>query len=648
MVSVITILLFFVYTWGLGYSATYFAAKSKDCLENFFMNIGIGLGVFAILSIFLNTLQVILDWKIFLILSLILPAFSIYKRNKTKNWRFDFPKLTKANITTLIVLIIFIISLSIYLKGAFTYPYLENEDPWGHSEGIKYVALEKTAFDPEVTRYDKTVDAVLPYIDPYPPAYNILLGVLHQTSPNLTWTMKFFNALIISLGFVFFYFFVNRFCGDRKKALLATFILAAIPSYLSHFIWAHSLVVTLIFPTFYALEMIKEDRRWAYVAMLLIAAVWVSQNLSKPIQITILILIYLVVISITHKKIFKRGFAALFGGLVLSIFWWGAVLTKYGFGNFVAAWQPRIVEGGEIISAASGGLFSKLVPIIKSVTDAGGSASRAYGFNDFFIAKSQNLINNPIGIGVFITLLALVGLVATLIKYRSKIVNPENTWLAVTILWLVFTFWGVNGVTFPVSIARGAFRVWMLMAIPLSIITVEGIYFLKVFSKKNKVIFIAILVVIIVGIFFTSAKQKYDLNTAIWPTSSAFSNPQEAYEMAVWFNTIPDNTKVFLYAPRPKFTIGLGKYSCNWCQDEIDFRAEIITKSGEELYNFLKNREYEYLLVAPNLDYKLFSSEFSDDIVKEQLPLRYQEILNSGLFKPVYQKEQVLVVFEVK
>ena len=84
MYSLITIILFFVYLWGLGFSATYFVKKAEDFWERHLMNLGIGLGVFAILSIILNFLHIPLDWKIFLILSLIIPIYDLIQRIKKK------------------------------------------------------------------------------------------------------------------------------------------------------------------------------------------------------------------------------------------------------------------------------------------------------------------------------------------------------------------------------------------------------------------------------------------------------------------------------------------------------------------------------------------------------------------------------------
>src|SRR3989344_9261375 len=230
----------------------------------------------------------------------------------------------------------------IYATGAFAYPYLENEDPWGHAVGAKYVAVEKAAYDPPYSARNGVIDNELSYIDPYPPAYDILMGILHQTSPDLNWTMKFFNALIICLGFVFFYMFA-RIITDRNKALIATFVLAAIPSHLTHFIWAHSLGITLFFPLMIAFEHLREDKKWVYPAGILVGSIWVTQNVSQPLTLSTMAFIYLVVVSITTGKLFARGFVALVAGFCASLLWWAGLVIKYGFSTFLAYYK---VGGG--------------------------------------------------------------------------------------------------------------------------------------------------------------------------------------------------------------------------------------------------------------------------------------------------------------
>ncbi len=344
MANFATIILFFLYLWGLGYTALAFVKKKPESAwENFFLCLGTGLGLFSILSIALNFLNLPLDWRIFLLLSVVFPGYVFFskirmvrlerggkKEEGGKNnpisllqlilplassfWSSLKPK--KRDFYLLVAVLIAVLSFYMYTKGAFSYPYLEDEDPWGHAVGAKYVALEKNAYDPPLQN-QQGIDTVLSYIDPYPPAYDILMGILHQTSPDLMWTLKFFNALLISLGLVFFFLLAKVVLEDETKAAFATFVLACIPAYLSHFIWAHSLAATLFFPTMYAFLQIKEDKRWMLPAIILVAGAWVSQNMEQPLKITSMILLFLLVGSLSHRRFFKYEALALVLGIAL-------------------------------------------------------------------------------------------------------------------------------------------------------------------------------------------------------------------------------------------------------------------------------------------------------------------------------------------
>lgn len=654
MISWFTILLFFLYLWGLGFTALYFLKKPEQVGEKHLLYIMVGLGIFPILAILLNFLHLPLDWKLFLGLSLLFPVYMLSKKIGKKELKFPaFPafhfKLTKSSLYLAAVLTIFAITLFMYTKGAFIYPYLENEDPWGHSVGVKYVEMEKNAYDPPTSIQEGKIDRVLSYIDPYPPAYDIMLGILHQTSPNLQWTMKFFNALIVSLGIIFFYLFVKEFMHSSGKALTATFFLAAVPAYLSHFIWAHSLAITLFFPMVYALFKIREDRRWAYLTAIFVASVWVSQNIEQPIKLTTMVLIFIVVVSITQKKLLWQEWVAVGGGVAFSFLWWGTMIHKYTLAGFLRYYTGDIQSASDIAvtgSLSEIGLLGKIGGIWGKATGAGGSGSRAYLFRDFFHASGENAINNPVGLGPIITVLALLGLLYLLWKYKSSIVEEQNSYKAVIIFWLIYAFWAVNGKTFPVSIAKGPFRAWMLLAIAVALIAAEGLYGIKE-KMNNKVLGSMMVTIILLGVVVTSFVPKYQLNTSPWPTSGSFTNQQEPWEYAAWFKTIPYNTNIFLYAPRDKLAIGYNAFSCIWCVDLIEFRKDILHEDAVSLHAFLSRNGYEYLVLNPNMDAKYFRGQFGENETALLLPQRYEEIQNSGLFTPVYYKEGIFLVMKV-
>jgi len=602
--SIITIILFFIYTWGLGFAATMLLKNSENGLERNLMRIGIGLGIFPILAVFLNLVRIPLVWHIFFIISIAFPAYSVFLMFKNKSYPSFKLKLTKSDLTILAVLAIFFITFFMYEKGAFAYPYLEDDDPWTHAKGVKYITLEKTAFEPKGAPYDLFL-----YIDAYPPGYPILMAMLHQTSSSMMWTLKFFNALIISLSIIFFYFFAKEFIGNRNKALFATFALAAIPAYLSHFIWAVSLITTLFFPAFYCLERIKYDKRWWYAAALVIGGIMVVQP-THAFKFGIFFLIYWLVKALIERKFLLHTLLAGASGLLLSLFFW---------------WIPMLVKYGGFL-----GLLKTMGPTELSA-NVKGSATRIYYLSDFIWAKTQNMINNPIGVGVVLFLLFVISVAFVLVKYNKGLFKKENSWITITLFWIVFTLIGLNGARLPFSLV--AFRFWMLFAIPLSILVSEGMWFLMNLSEKIKISKIIVLAAVVIGILLTSGYQKYAVNTAMWGPGQGWSSNEELAGH-MWLKTLPVNTKLFNFLD-DDWTIGLDKYSCAWCNDVIEFRKGAINKPANELHSWMRNEGYEYTLLGER--------EARNFGINETIG-KINEMLNSGLFRVAYQTNGVVIM----
>ena len=284
------------------------------------MRLGFGLATLALLTAILPLFRVILDWRIILGLSLIYPVYyALINRNTILSYlkSDQLKKDIKPSVAIIIVFVLFAFTFFMYHEGAFSYPYLENDDPWNHASSIKYIAMEKTVYEPTPSTH------VFDYLDARPPAYDGILGILHQTSPSLSWTMKFFNALIISLGLLFFFYFARRlFRGDSSKALLATFFLSMFPTYLTHFIWAHSLVMTLIFIGLYTLFRINSTWSSRIISAIAISAVFVTQE-TQSIKYVVILGLFFLSGSIVLKKINWPVVQVIFGsGLLAAIVWW--------------------------------------------------------------------------------------------------------------------------------------------------------------------------------------------------------------------------------------------------------------------------------------------------------------------------------------
>ena len=694
--SILTILLFFIYTWGLGFTATAFLKKSHNFFERNLMRIGIGLGILPILGLVLNFLKIPLDWKIFLLISMAYPVFVLAKKIIRKELpKIEGLKLTKANICLIIVFLLFFATFYMYASGAFKYPWFEDDDPWSHAAGVRYVAIEKTVTPGE---NNPGTDYFLPYLGPYPPAYDLVLGVLHQTSPYIMWTMKFFNALIISLGIIFFYFFAKRFMKNSGKALFATFILAAIPCFLSHFIWAHALIPALFFVLIYCIDSIFQDKRYTIISSLILASLLVTQP-GQAIKIGIFVALYIIVKSVSNRKFLMNFIYIYIPAGILSLTWWGTQAKEI----FAMRGAGEILQGAG--AAISKPLLQRIWElIVKFFPASSGTATRVYTFDDFFVAKSQNMINNPVGVGSIIYLLLFVfmllmfiyivqktlktareqrtlfyaliiinflaGIVMLLLSVRyitalfgspifisllldlyamllialafgilyltGKLKNRED-WIMVVLLWLLFTFLGINSMTFNLPVGLMAFRFWMLFAIPAALIAAEGAWVLSSIMKKFKIPRIAVLVALAVMIIFTSGIPKYQVNTAMWGPGATLSATGQTTDY-VWLKTLPLNTRVFTFDEHHRYrVIALNKDTCEWCPHIIELHKNVINMSIDDIYSKLKSEKYEYAIAG------VIHVQMYGKAAEEQI----NELIASEYFTPVYQT-QTSVILKIK
>jgi hypothetical protein len=572
--SIITIILFLVYTLGLGHSIfLIFKPKIEDFLESIVIKLGLGLCLFIVLGVFLNLIRVPLDWRIFLLLSLIGPIYSLIKNPKF--FKLEFPKkLKKSHIYNIILILLFVFILFMHTKGAFSYPWLEDGDPWTHLMGVKYVALEKTVYEPS-----GSIDFFF-YMDSYPPAYDMIMGILEQTANSILWVLKFFNALILALAIPFSYYFFKRLTKSSDKAIFATFVLAMLPSFMSHFIWAHSLVITLVPIIFYCAVLIEKDKKWAYLTGLTLGASILVQP-TQPIKFIILFCMFAFVKFISDKSLWKHFLKVFIIVGIIGLLWWGPLALKHS--NVVDSFGKRSFyypEGrvGRPDSIPHVGLM--------------GTATRLYTFDDFVFVGKNNMINNPVGWGLFASILVAIGLVALLLNYKK--INPKKkSWELFGLLWFAFAFAGLFGGT-VLPVALFSFRFWALISFPAALIASQGLFFLFTIFKKQQVIKLILLVVFILGIIFTSGVQKYAVNTAVWGTNM----PSQGY---LYLENIPP-TKM-LYGCNHEFFYpngaiqAFGHENCFWCDDVRAFEENFFNMSSTDIRNYMNKEGYTHLIL---------------------------------------------------
>lgn len=615
--SYLTIMLFFTYAFCLGFTITSFVKKQDNFLERNLMRIGFGIAFLPFLGLILNLLRIPIDWRIILALSLAYPSYYLIKNRPNPKLQF---KVTKTDLSIIAMLVLFFINLYIYASGAFDYPYLEDDDSWAHALGVKYVSIEKNVFPGIGNNFH--------YLEPYPPTYDLILGLLHQTNESVYWTLKFFNALIISLSTVFFYFFVKEFTGDRNKALFAAFALLSIPAFMSHFIWALSLTVPLYFVVFYAMEMIKYDKRWWIVASLSMVTALTSSP-THSAYFGMFFVLYIITKIILERRLLAWHVAAGALGAALSfVFWWVPMIMRYGFAGTLKGLGFSFADVKE---AGLGGALQ-------------GTGDRIYTFADFFIAQKQNMINNPIGIGIVLSILTLIGIIFIILKYRV-LLKKENHWIIITLVLFLFTFYAVNASRFPIKLSP--FRAWMLLAIPVCILAAEGAYSLLTISKKSagEIGMYLVLALLVAGVYFTSTQQKIAVNTATWPAGAFWNYVQDSsgrvysleLQSYIWMReNLPKNSKVFTFANNGPI-IGMDMYTCHWCKEVINYQKQGFEEDARKNYNWLKNNGYGYIIIDSQTVKKFGANESNTKV---------QGLGQSGSFIPIFQN-QGAIIFQI-
>jgi len=671
-----TILIFFVCSYLLGLTATLPVKNSSNFLERNLMRLGIGLSIFPFLALILNKFGIPADWKIILGISLIYPIYHTLKNyNKFK---FSF-KLTKYDISIFLMLILFFVNFYIYSSGAFSYPYLEDDDSWAHTFGVKYVSMNGNAYD-EAAK-------LIRYMNPYPPAYDILLGVLHQTNDSIYWTMKFFNALIISMSTIFFYFFVKELTGSKNKALFSSFALMSIPAFLSHFIWGISIAIPLYFVALYSLERIKHDKNWWIVSAISMVTIFVSTP-THGVYFGLFLVLYFLYNLIIQKKIpVYISLAGIFGGALSFVIWWIPMISRYGLKGTLKGLGIAVDKGSGALSV-------------------GGTGDRVYTMKDFFFAQHNNMINNPIGIGAIISVLTILAFFIIIYKYNKTIkddkiifmpsflisailmvfslfkfytktlwlddapvkitffeffsdqiflililllslfsiilliinsIKNENfkeKYLIFVLLLFSLSFYAVNASPFKYKISP--FRTWMLLAIPICILAAHSAITLINTTKKytGKIGGLVILILILSGIYFTSTQQKISVNTANWPPGAFWTSGDEIGAYLWMKENLPTNSKVFTYWNSGP-VIGMNMFTCHWCQDIRDYMDNNFNDTATDTHNWLKSKEYEYLII---------DGQTAKFLGQEETNNKIKSLGESGLFNPVFQNQGAIIL----
>jgi len=422
---------------------------------------GVGLATFAVVAVLLNTFHVALTWWTFLLsacgLFVLASLRDILAKDLPKRARAQEPFWSRDARMLLVVIGLAVVMLVVFLHGAFLSEWLTDDDSWMHATSARYVAMEQTySVSP-----DRRAEFVC-YLEPYPPAYPTLMGVLHQLNPSVYRTLKVFNTLIVSLGVVYFYLMVKQWTKRPVAALWMTGILWVLPCFMSHFIWSQSLLVVLMLLAFWALERARGEPRWHIVAAVVIASICLTQT-SGTVVFGLLALIYWTVnlvfaVRKTNEDLSVRAVVlqalAGAGGVALSLIYYVPTAVKYGF--------TGLIHG--VTRSSIAGLGVKVTGSGRGIT---------YGLTDFIWAPLSSHIAQPTGLGLVLFLLACAGVVLFIGQWEK---TRQSRARITALAWLVFTVLGVLANYFPVGLFPHRF--WVFLALPVAMICGEGLSFL--------------------------------------------------------------------------------------------------------------------------------------------------------------------------
>jgi len=517
---------------------------NPDFVKGLIVRMGVGLGIYPIIGIILNYLHLVYYWM-FLGIGCAIGLIALFWRKPKINLKIKWQPL--------IILGLVGASMFMYIGGSYAYPWFENSDPWEYAETSKYVGETGTYSSPFYFNH---------FAEPYTQGYQIVMGTIYQINHSIYDTMKVFHNLIISFTVIFFFYFMLRLSNNYRIALLSSIFLWAVPAFFSHFIFALTFNMTIMMVFFYTLL-----RKWRFISILLFASLWVSHFYTAFIATIFLVIIYISRVIAT-KKFNKEYIQIGFFGILLSFLFWVPAYFKYvefdlldavpavgGAELFFPYWKIiSIVVALGMIAYFTHPLWFKyvvklleskkmkyiywmslgaillvlLIPSPGSIMFKGGSGDRVYGLGDFFIAKGQGLFNNPVGIGLVVMSLFTIGLIFVFLNF-DNLLERDNLCLFTSFNLALFSLIGVFGKSLSVGFLP--FRMWTFFAIPCAMmagITLSKICSLIEDSLKepkgiNKLAVIVLIILICFGVYITSFKQKYELNTSMWPEHKIYS-----------------------------------------------------------------------------------------------------------------------------
>ena len=581
-----SILALFAASFALGFPIL-MLYKDRD-LEAALMSFGFGFCAYPILGILLGFGSLINLSVVIVISGIILLFYGLKYRDKV---------IISGKIDLYIVGVVIISSIvfGVFLKGGMDQVWLEDGDPNGHAVAAAYISHYSTFLKPNDMYIAR-------YMEPYPVGFQMWTGLLIQDGYDVAFTLMWFTYFAICVGFIFFYYFAKDFMGSRAFAFTATFLLACLPTFSSRFIFSQAFAITQVIVALYFLSKMTKNKRLWIAASVVLGSLMLTHPTTSVVM-AVFMGMWIIVESAKDRKISWGLIKAGVGGILVALPWWGFELMKYGW--YKMKYQMNLIKLSE-------GILGFSDPTMKF-----------YTLRNFIEVPLENTIDNMTGIGVGIFVLMVFGIYAAL-------ANREK-WRLVALVWLVFGVVAVFSNYLPVSFIPT--RMWVYMSIPLALIAAVPLRNMFKGGDTSKVIALMLIALVL----FTSAYPKAFVNLELWGNARFNSFPE--YNLLMYLVTLDDGTKVIdpcmyervwglnlwddpldkeslIYRNAEVNTSEFGWDAEGWLQLQYPENSTIFNNPLNETYEFLKSKDYEYIIVGSKCfkHQMLFWNEFDEKV----------------------------------
>lgn len=601
--AILTTSIFLFMAFGFGYAAL-LLARPKPLVDTILLSLVVGLGMLPLVILLLRILHIPMDVRILIFLAAVGPAIGIWFSRKPTG------KVSIQRYACIgIVLIAAVLVAAMMYIGATTYPYLENDDPWGHAVGAHYVAFEKTTWQPQVT--------LSHYLEPYPPYFTAMMGILHQSNNDLQWVLKFFNALIIGMSIIAAFYAFEALTKDSVRAALGAVIIGVLPAYMSHFIWSQTLAIPVFFIALWAVASIEPAKQWHKSEGLLLAVllVW-SATIIQPSTAAVFALLFIIYAAVSGIIAWKETSrwpiaqsAAIVGGGMLSFLTWAGFVLRYG-------WEA----------------FSGQIGINSATLGAGDtSGGIIYSLKDIIFAPSSSKIDQATGLGWFVCILVVVALIVLLLQWR-KLGTMKNSSRTFMLAALVACLVGIQGNALPIKLFPHRF--WVFLAIPAAFLAADIIMIIASTMKREALKY-TVAAIIVAIVILTSIGPRLAVQQAMWPPGVSWSSNEELGAYIQMKEVLPKQTKIFSLCSREDRLIGMNLHAEPWDPALQAFKEQVPNLTGDEIISFMLSHEYRYVVLDAHC------IEILGVNGTQQLG---DKMTQTNMFQPVIQQPGIMVV----